>query len=349
MRTRRPVFTSQRVTCPSKPPWTTVRPSGSQVTASSGPLWSGNISTWCSVRRLTISTVPSLRVSASRLVCGLTGSHGLVRVSGAAEPCVRGHLLAQAAHAGEVEAGDATVLRADDRGRSAGVERHYRTLPGLAGEGLADRAEATFHTWTPVERVGHDLRATRDQRDPPNPRGRQIGGEGSVPAGAQVRHGDSGAAYWTRNEVFRPSATSRPSAEIAGRPPIGNRRRIRPVAGSHRIVSPCCAEVRSTPLGVKATCGSSCTEERIGKHVASGSALWPCPRLALARLMESRCCSLLGSGSRRSTGRPARVGHAVEAERRREEPFPASSEAGGPGAIRRRSPRASSGRFRRRP
>jgi hypothetical protein len=272
-----------------------VRPSGSQVTASSGPLWSGNISTWCSVRRLTISTVPSLRVSASRLVCGLTASHGPyvfpAQLSRAfvVTSWPRRHTPVRSKLA-TLPSCDPTIAVVPP-GSSAVTER----CPGWPAKDSLIVPEATFHTWTPVERVGHDLRATRDQRDPPNPRGRQIGGQGSVPAGAQVEHDDPGAAYWTRNEVFRPNATSRPSAEIAGRPPIGNRRRIRPVAGSHRIVSPCCAEVRSTPLGVKATCGSSCRRSESGKHAASGSALWPCPRLALARLMECRCCSLLGS------------------------------------------------------
>lgn len=171
-------------------------------------------------------------VSASRLVCGLTGSHG---------PYVFPAQLSRAfvvtswpRRRTPVRSKLATLPSCDPTtavvppGSSAITER----CPGWPAKDSLIVREATFRTWTPVERVGHDLRATRDQRDPPNPRGRQIGGEGSVPAGAQVEHGDSRAAYWTRNEVFRPSATSRPSAEIAGRPPIGT------AAGSGRWPGP---------------------------------------------------------------------------------------------------------------
>ena len=58
------------------------------------------------------------------------------------------------------------------------------------------------------------------------------------------------------NALLRPSATRRPSGEIAGNPPSGKRRRMRPLRASHRIVSPWGAEVRSAPAGVNATCGS---------------------------------------------------------------------------------------------
>ena len=58
--------------------------------------------------------------------------------------------------------------------------------------------------------------------------------------------------------LLRAMAARRPSGESPNGPPTGKRRLMRPFRGSQRMVSPCCAEVTSSPCRVKASWASFC-------------------------------------------------------------------------------------------
>ena len=155
---------------------------------------------------------------------------------------------------------------------------HATTLPS-SPPARAVRPEGTTTTFCPlawpVKVWTIEPEATSHTRTPPsNERPRML-----VPSGVNptlVIHALTGRASSDRclpvrrsstaNEplgsaglsLFWPRATRWPSGERDKGPPIGNRRRIRPVVAFQRIVSPCDADVTSTPRRVKVTSASCC-------------------------------------------------------------------------------------------